>query len=226
MDTPYVFEWIEETTSTQDDARGLFSDGPIVVAAASQSRGRGRGDRRWETAPRALAVSVCWTPRWDPTHFGRLPLVAGLAATDVVDAGLKWPNDLVDEHGSKVGGILAESSGPVVTIGLGLNLYWPAAPEGYAALFDVDPGRREDLARSFADRLLERVGRGSDRWDRDVYAARCVTVGSMVRWQPSGSGEATGIGQGGELIVKTPDGTKSLVTGEVWGVRPGTPHGT
>lgn len=226
MDTPYVFEWLEETSSTQDDARGLFADLPVVVAAAAQSRGRGRGDRRWETAPRALAISVCWTPRWDPVHFGRLPLVAGLAASDVVDAGLKWPNDLVDESGAKVGGILAESSGPVVTIGLGINLYWPGAPEGYAALFADDPGRREDLARAFADRLLKRVGRGSDKWDRENYAARCVTLGSTVTWQPSGAGEAVGIGEGGELIVRTADGTKSLVTGEVWGVRAVVPRTT
>ena len=140
--------------------------------------------------------------------------------------GLKWPNDLVDKSGAKVGGILAESSGPVVTIGLGLNLHWPGAPEGYAALFPADPGRREDLARAFAGRLLERVGHGSDRWDREGYAARCVTLGSTVTWQPSGTGEAVGIGEGGELIVRTADGTRSLVTGEVWGVRPVVPRTT
>lgn len=226
MDTPYVFEWLEKTSSTQDDARGLFADRPVVVAAGAQSHGRGRGDRRWVTAPRALAVSVCWAPGWDPMSFGRLPLVAGLAASDVVGARLKWPNDLVDERGSKVGGILAESSGPVVTIGLGINLYWPDPPEGYGALFRDDPGRREDLARAFADRLLERVDHGSDRWGRDAYATRCVTIGSTVTWQPGGVGEAIGIGEGGELMVRTPDGTKSLVTGEVWEVRPVAPPAT
>ena len=86
MDTPYVFEWLEKTSSTQDDARGLFADRPVVVAAGAQTHGRGRGDRRWVTAPRALAVSVCWAPGWDPMYFGRLPLVAGLAAGDVAES--------------------------------------------------------------------------------------------------------------------------------------------
>lgn len=219
MDTPYVFEWIEETTSTQDEARRLFDGPPVVIASARQTRGRGRNERTWETATRAIAVSVCWTPGWEPSTFGRLPLVAGLAATDVVDAGLKWPNDLVNAAGDKIGGILAEAVGPVVTIGLGLNLFWPEPPIGCGAVYEEDPGRCESLATSFASHLLNRAAAGSERWDRVAYLARCITIGHPITWKPAGSGRAVGVGEGGELIVETSAGIRSLVTGEVWEVR-------
>ncbi|MBK5267981.1 MAG: biotin--[acetyl-CoA-carboxylase] ligase [Acidimicrobiia bacterium] len=219
MDTPYVFEWIEETTSTQDEARRLFDGSPVVIAAARQTRGRGRNDRTWENAPRAIAVSVCWAPGWEPSTFGRLPLVAGLAATDVIDARLKWPNDLVNAAGHKVGGILAEAVGPVVTIGFGLNLYWPEPPDGYGAVYREDPGRCESLAAAFGSQLLMRADAGSEHWDRAAYLERCVTIDNLITWRPGGAGRAVGVGQGGELMVETSDGIRSLVTGEVWEVR-------
>ena len=56
---------------------------------------------------------------------------------------LKWPNDLVamterrDTREPKLGGILSEASGDVVVIGLGVNLYWPEAPKGMSAVFEV-----------------------------------------------------------------------------------------
>jgi len=223
LDTPYVFEWIEETTSTQDEARRRFDGSPIVIAAARQTRGRGRSDRKWETAPRAMAVSVCWAPGWESSTFGRLPLVAGLAATDVVDAGLKWPNDLVNAAGHKVGGILAEAVGSVVTIGFGLNLYWPEPPVGYGAVYREDPGRCESLATTFASQLLTRAAVGSEHWDRVAYLARCVTINNLITWKPGGSGRVVDVGQGGELIVETSDGIRSLVTSEVWEVRSSPP---
>ena len=219
MDTQYVFEWIEETTSTQDVARRLFAGRTVVVGAGFQTQGRGRRGSVWETAPRGLAVSICWNPGWDPATFGTLPLVAGLAATDVLPARLKWPNDLVLENGDKLGGILAESSGSLVTIGLGLNLFWPDAPDGYGAAFSEDPGPGSELAREFADRLLERTRWGSDGWGREDYVARCVTLGRDVTWNPSGAGQAVDIGSGGELVVETTGGRRTLVTGEAWQVR-------
>ena len=219
MDTPYVFEWLEQTTSTQDVARSAFSGQPVVVGAARQTAGRGRDNRRWETAPRALAVSVCFRPLWEPKTFGSLPLLAGLAATDVVEGSLKWPNDIVDPEGRKLGGILCEATGDVVTIGLGLNLMWPDPPDGYGGLFTSDPGQGDGLAKLWSAALLRRVSAGPGRWGRDQYIARCVTLGRNVTWQPEGAGFATGIGVDGELLVVTAGGRRELVTSEVWHVR-------
>ena len=220
MDTPYVFEWLEETTSTQNVARLAFSGQPTVVGAERQTEGRGRHNRRWETAPRALAVSICFRPDWEPRTFGRLPLLAGLAATDVVESSLKWPNDILDHAGRKVGGILCEAAADLVTIGLGLNLMWPDPPDGYGAIFATDPGPGDGFARSWSEALLRRIAAGPDGWGSDQYIAKCVTLGMSVTWEPDGEGRATGIGADGELLVATADGSRELVTGEVWHVRP------
>ena len=62
-------------------------------------------------------------------HWGWLPLLAGVALYEaVIDVTgvpiqLKWPNDLlVERDGRKVAGILAQTSGPAVVIGIGLNV--------------------------------------------------------------------------------------------------------
>ncbi|HUG74431.1 MAG TPA: hypothetical protein VMM81_01995, partial [Acidimicrobiia bacterium] len=133
---------------------------------------------------------------------------------------LKWPNDLV-RGGSKVGGILVESDGDLVVIGMGVNLYWPSPMEGAAALFSEDPGN--DESRSFAVRwaleAVTRLDRGPDDWGRDEYQRSCTTLGTEITWDPDGSGRAIGVDDRGGLIVETREGTVVLDSGEVSHVR-------
>ena len=148
MATPYSVKVLNETSSTQDEARRQFTPGtPSVVVAHRQSVGRGRSGAGWLNAPRSLAVSVAFRPAWDSGSWPLIPLLAGLAARQVMESpvGLKWPND-VEKDGDKVAGILVEASaggdedgGSVVIAGMGVNLYWPDAPAGMAGLREVDP---------------------------------------------------------------------------------------
>src|ERR1700727_2360271 len=122
---------VAETGSTNADllARaeaGDDIDGSVLLAEF-QHAGRGRHGRQWSAPPRtqvALSVGVAGTsvPR---TGWGWLPLAAGVAVADAlaalgVEAGLKWPNDVL-AGGGKLAGILAEggSPTPVVVLGLG-----------------------------------------------------------------------------------------------------------
>lgn len=146
---------VTETGSTNEDlAAQVRSTDPaegLVLCAEHQVAGRGRLDRQWTAPPRSgLAVSVLLTPREvDTARWSWLPLLAGLAVVDVLQAvaglpaRLKWPNDVVVEPGAdsgdakgdvtgdlsgtgKVCGILAElvaaPSGPAVVLGAGLNV--------------------------------------------------------------------------------------------------------
>ena len=218
-----------ETTSTQDVARQNFvkSGARTVVSAERQSAGRGRMGKSWATAPRAIAVSACWQPAWPAENYGLLPLVAALAAVDAAgesgapELRLKWPNDLVDEDHKKVGGILSEATGGVVTIGLGVNLYWPDAPRGYGAMFERDPGgvMAHQFARDWAGGLFARIGQGPLKWGRDDYRRLCSTLGAPITWEPDGAGQALDIGDGGGLIVRTDRGIDEIVSGQVQHVR-------
>ena len=214
--------------STQDEARRRAHDSrePIVVVANSQTEGRGRTGRTWLEAPRAMYSSLAFRPEWPAEKRPRLTLVAGLAVRGAlgratgVQPGLKWPNDLVVPLG-KVGGILTESEGDVVVIGCGVNLWWPGAPEGIAAICAADPSEELAplIARSWAERVLDATTHSPDAWRRDDYRTACVTLGTDVEWDGGGPGHAVDVDVDGALIVDTADGLVSLGSGEVRSVR-------
>ena len=214
---------LEETDSTQDVAKLRFTSDPLLVVTKHQLRGRGRTGHEWEPAPRAVAASLAFDPGWPRSAQPTLALVAGLAATDLVPARLKWPNDLVTERG-KIGGILVESFSGGVVVGLGINLYWPNAPEGFAAVHGDDPGPDvvQELPVEWAERLLERAAGGPAAWGRDEYLARCRTVGRHITWEPDGAGTATGVSSDGGLVVETANGIEVLHSGAVAEIRPST----
>lgn len=223
-DTPYALRCVETTASTQDEARLGYPGWPLLVVAARQTAGRGRRGRPWETAPRALAASLAFAPAWPESAWPRLTLAAGLAACHALPDGilLEWPNDLV-WGGAKVGGLLTEAQGGVVTVGLGVNLYWPRPSiAGAGAIFERDPGpgRAQSLAAAWAADLLARVAAGPEGWGRDEYAAACATLGQEVAWEPGGRGRALTVQDDGGLVVATPAGRRVLYAGEVHTVRP------
>ena len=209
------------TSSTQDDARRLFEGDPVLVTAARQTAGRGRSGARWVDADRALAASVAFRSSWPEAAWGRIPLVAGLAAVDVLgEVTLKWPNDVV-RSGAKLAGILSEAADGVVVVGMGVNLWWQRPLEGAGSLWDEDLGidAARDLGEAWATRLLERVAAGPDVWGRDEYQSRCALIGEEITWEPDGRGVATGVDGFGRLIVEVGDELVALESGEVRMVR-------
>ena len=139
---------VERTGSTNADllaraAQGTDVAGSVLIAE-HQTAGRGRHGRGWVAGPRAqvtmsVGVSVVDVP---VPGWGWLPLATGVAvvdalATEGVQAGLKWPNDVLAD-GRKLAGILAEVSRPVVVIGLGLNVFGsPDGVDGATSLVDL-----------------------------------------------------------------------------------------
>jgi BirA family transcriptional regulator, biotin operon repressor / biotin---[acetyl-CoA-carboxylase] ligase len=223
-DTPYVLLRLEETPSTQDEARRRFSGPPLLVVAERQTAGRGRRGRAWEEADRALATTLAFRPEWSPETWGRLTLVAGLAACRALGkgVGLEWPNDLVTTAG-KVGGLLAEAAGGLATQGLGVNLWWPRPTvAGAAGLLAADPGPEapEKVAAVWAEDLLRRVAAGPEGWGQEEYVGFCLTLGREVTWEPGGRGRAVGVAADGGLVVETAAGRRVLHAGEVHTVRP------
>jgi BirA family transcriptional regulator, biotin operon repressor / biotin---[acetyl-CoA-carboxylase] ligase len=222
MATPYSVVRLGVTGSTQDDARRHLTDEPVLVIADAQTAGRGRGGSTWETAPRAVAMSLALRPDWHVSDWPLLPLLAAVAAAEVVDCELKWPNDLL-VGGDKVGGILVEAGEGPLVIGMGLNLWWPNPPAGYGSLSNDEPldGESEVIATSWADRLLGLVAAGPRAWPHHEYTTRCVTIGADITWDPEGEGRAVGIAPDGALIVETPAGMKTIRSGEVRHLRTG-----
>jgi BirA family transcriptional regulator, biotin operon repressor / biotin---[acetyl-CoA-carboxylase] ligase len=215
--TPYLQIRLDEVPSTQDLARQVLEDLPVVVVAPRQTRGRGRNDAEWITAPRAVAASLAL--RVPSSEKRPISLMAGLAVIRCLGTvKLKWPNDVM-ANGDKAGGILVERADETVVVGLGLNLYWPEAPDGMGVIYRSDPGpnRHLEIATLWAAEFLAMMDRQG--WPLDDYREACTSLGREIVWEPAGHGRAVDILETGELVVDTDAGHVSLNSGAVSHVR-------
>jgi BirA family biotin operon repressor/biotin-[acetyl-CoA-carboxylase] ligase len=236
---------VDETASTNAD---LLADETApdrsVLAAEHQVAGRGRFDRQWNSPPRAgLTFSVLLRPEVPLAHWGWLPLLAGLAlheaVTDTtgVPTSLKWPNDLLAHPGGgKLAGILAQTSGEAVVIGMGLNVDTTADElpvDTATSLFLAGDERvdRSELLIAILRRLDTRVGQWTDCGGdaaacglAAAYRAACSTIGRPVRVtltdEAAVMGEAVDIDDIGRLVVRTVTGMRTVGAGDVEHLRP------
>jgi len=237
-------EVVDEIGSTNAElvaaaARGA-PEGTVLVAE-HQVSGRGRLDRTWTSPPRAgLTVSFLLRPDVPAARRGWLPLLTGVALAESVAEvsgvlpSLKWPNDLLAGDGRKLAGILAESSGPAVVVGTGLNVSTTAAelPDTGTSLARITGGTvdRATVLLAFLRAVERRYRRWADALGDPVssglaqdYLAWSSTVGSTVTVDlPDGSvldGVAEAVDWDGRLVVATAGGTVELTSGDVRHVR-------
>lgn len=223
---------VESTASTNDDLLEASATLPsgTVLAAEYQAAGRGRQNRTWTSPARAgLTFSVLLRPGVPPGQWLWLPLLAGVALCDavrevtIVDAALKWPNDLlVGDQWAKAGGILSQRSGDVVVIGIGVNVSTTRAelPVPEATSLELAGGAPVDRSQllgailgHFGERYSDWLSVGGDAMESFLqadYRARCATLNQPVVVTPVlGSpyqGLATDIDDQGRLLVVREDG--------------------
>ena len=183
----------------------------------------------------SLAVGVALADALDP-----LDPIHQAPASPQLRIGIKWPNDLwlmdaaAADAGRKLGGILIEtvSSGGqrLVVIGVGLNVLplsisSAEASTGFACLQELQPGvsAPEVLARVALPLVdaLHRFERSGFAAFADAFAARDVLFRRAITTTQADlpSGVAQGVSSSGALQVQTPQGVRSLSSGEV-SVRP------
>lgn len=215
-------------TSTNDIAIEMLHRGEpegTVVAALSQSSGRGRRGRRWIDRPGDCAlISLVLTPGKPLSEMGELTFVISLGVADYLaidhglDPALKWPNDVLVSD-KKIVGILVETVGNLGAVaGIGLNVNQVELADeikNTATSVAIETGRQsniDEVCERFAAKVLEvyesYLANGFEhilnRWLERMWG-----VGRMVEVS-SESGSVTGIIDGveptGELIVKGADG--------------------
>jgi len=238
-------EVVEETSSTNADLLAA-PDAPdrTVRVAEHQVAGRGRFDRRWESPPRSgLTFSVLVRPSVPLVNWGWLPLLAGLALHEAVTehtgvaTSVKWPNDLLAHpHGGKLAGILAQSSGDAVVVGIGLNVSTtadelPVDTATSLALVGAGEVDRTDLLAAILRRIDARVAQWTDcRGDAAAcglaaaYRSACSTIGRPVRVvlteDDDVRGEAVDIDEAGRLVLRTETGDRPIGAGDIEHLRP------
>ncbi|HEY7219453.1 MAG TPA: biotin--[acetyl-CoA-carboxylase] ligase [Candidatus Binatia bacterium] len=238
------FHYFAELTSTNDYARELAENGAgegEVVIAESQTQGRGRLGRRWESPSLAnLYLSVILRPTLAPAHAAQITLMAGVALADTVGAliqqrpTIKWPNDILVE-GKKLAGVLTEAAcAPdrveYVILGIGVNVnYWIDAmpPEirlratSIAAVTRVAVERESVLLRLIQalDRCYGELEESGFEALRPLWESYFGLRGRRVRVESPDAvltGRACGIRQDGALIVEDEQGAlQSIYAGDV-----------
>ena len=214
-----------------------------VLVAEHQEAGRGRLDRVWASPPRAgITVSLLLRPDVPAARRAWLSLLTGVAVAEAVSevtgvrTSLKWPNDLLAADGTKLAGILAETSGAAVVVGVGLNVSTrrDELPETGTSLALVAGGPVDRASVLLA--FLRTFERRYSRWVQVLgdpvssglaqdYLAWCSTVGTTVTVTlPDGStleGVAEAVDWDGRLVLRTRAGVVELASGDVRHVRPG-----
>jgi BirA family biotin operon repressor/biotin-[acetyl-CoA-carboxylase] ligase len=239
-----TIHYFHEIGSTNNYARERAELGAAegeVVVAESQSHGRGRLGRRWESPPFAnLYFSILLRPKISPAHAAQITLMAAVALAEVVEEfvperpAIKWPNDILI-GGKKLAGILTEAACSAerveyVILGIGVNLNYASAamPEEIrrraASVLEVAgrPVQRE----SFLQRLIQGIERCYGELEQagfDALAARWESYfawrGQRVRvelFDQVTTGTAKGIDRDGALVIVDDGGSaQRILAGDV-----------
>lgn len=235
-------EVVASTGSTNTDLlqrAAAGNPGGLVLAAETQTGGRGRRGRQWvNPMGGALTFSVLWRFEQGVSGLSGLSLVVGLACARALEeagargVGIKWPNDL-QVDGRKLGGILIELQGDalgpsaaVIGIGINMRLSDAVAEAVDQPVADVHGAGGTGDRNVLLGRVLEMLARTLDQFvdggfaplepefrKRHVLHGRPVDVtfadGSVV------SGIVEGTDATGALRVATPAGVRICHGGEV-----------
>lgn len=238
-----TLEVLETVDSTNAEAMRRVQQGAaagLVCTAEQQSAGRGRRGRQWVSPfARNLYLSLVWEYHQGAAVLEGLSLAVGvavaraLAACELPQVQLKWPNDVLFD-GAKLGGVLLEMTGDAsgtcqVIVGVGLNVAMPRA-----AARDIDqawtdiasmaggehPGRNILLA-ALLNELLPLLASFEDSgfgcW-RAPWQALDAFAGAPVVLNSGGepvTGIARGVDDRGALQLETAAGVQAVYGGEI-----------
>lgn len=238
------FHYFTELHSTNIRARELAESGAAqgeIVIAESQTQGRGRLGRRWESPPLSnLYLSIVLRPGLPPKHAPQITLTAAVALVETVASFLprspviKWPNDILVD-GKKLAGILTEAACDTervqyVILGIGLNVNYraEAMPETLRrrATSMADAAGEKLSRETVLVRLIHDLDRCYGELEESGFAAlrprweeHFGLRGRRVRVELGAQtiiGRAQGIDSQGALILETDDEQRrSIIAGDV-----------
>jgi len=238
----YALKSFDVIDSTNEEARRLAAAGeagPIWISAGSQTAGRGRRGRSWQSPSGNLAATLMLRPGRPASACAQLSFVTAIAARDALitlaptlEVRVKWPNDVL-AGGRKIAGILLESASqgdalPAwLAIGVGMNLAEHPEDTEFAATslaaLGVSAPKPDDallhLAANFAK--WYEVWRGDGfAAIRDAWLVRAAGLGGRIRARlahEETSGVFEGIDENGALLLRTGGGSvRAIPAAEVF----------
>lgn len=227
-----IFDTLDSTSAEARRRSEAGETGPLWILALRQTAGYGRRGRGWEQDTGDFAGTLLFTPDAPAERWGQLSFVVALALAGALDEAigeerisLKWPNDVLIE-GGKCAGILLESLGAQLSIGVGVNMV--TAPQGlpYKTARLVDYVAPPPGPGAFAASLDSHFQLLYQQWKtagfapiRDAWLARARGLGSDITVRLPNrelAGVFEGVDETGALILRSRDGTQTIAAGDVF----------
>lgn len=237
------YVYMDMIESTNLEARRLANQGAeegTVVVTEEQAAGRGRLSRGWYSPfGKGLWFSLILRPDFLPSEASKCTLMAAVALTKafhkmgLVDAGIKWPNDIL-VNGRKLVGILTEMSGSMeeisyIVMGIGINVKTKQEelPEEIKHIATSLLMEGIDIERTEAFKIVleelehqyyEVLDRGFEETLQE-WRQLSVTLGQEIEVRTPGDtyeGTALDIDEDGNLLVKTMNGDiERIIAGDI-----------
>ncbi len=218
--------WLDTLPSTQSFLKE--SNLPIgsVVVANTQTQGRGRHGRVWQSQEGGLYFSFLIDT--DFRDFSTLPLVLGYSISEFIDSqgipsAIKWIND-VFVKGKKVAGVLVEKTKKGFVCGIGLNVNQESFPQDLQAIsmFLAD-GKKRNRVDVLLE-LLSYIGRTLEEFKlvgfpkfREAIKSKLLFLEQevIIYGEKPIVGILQDIGEDGSLVLLTSKGNMKIVSGDL-----------
>jgi len=233
----HVFDVLDSTLSEAARMASTLS-GPSWILALEQTNARGRRGRAWSTPRGNFAGTLIMRRREEPGVAALRSFVTSLAlyrafvaVTGQAEAfALKWPNDVLLK-GGKVAGILLESIGDHLVIGIGVNLaHAPGAdevearaltPMSLAETLDIDVAPEvflDVLAVEYAALEAQFTAHGFAPIRRAwlSHAAKLGEVITARTMRDETVGTFEDVDEAGNLILQTANGRAAITAADVY----------
>lgn len=216
---------LSECHSTQEYLKNQLAlkklEHPVLVSCEKQTKGKGRRNNSWHQFENSLAFSFT-CKAFSPVTLSPLAIaveICELFKENSISLKLKWPNDILNLNGKKMGGILCEVlNQDLILVGVGLNLY-----PSDELVFDYPHGfifeeksffSKDQFFINLMNRIEKRGYSYKENWEK-----YCYHLGKKVQIKESDgqvNGVFEGLGPHGEALLKLDSGElKSLFTGSL-----------
>lgn len=235
----YFLKLSSTNTTAKEQARKGAKEGATIIAE-TQTRGKGRLNRRWISPKGGVWLSIILRPQINTEDAAKITLTTAVAVAKTLRklyrlrAEIKWPNDVL-VHSKKVCGILTEASLEgktvnfvVVGIGINVNFALNGLPENLKTTAttlkemlkkDVDI---EELICQLLKEFEECYKQFKEKEFRNMlteWRSMASFLGKkveIVSFAERLHGVAVDVDGKGALVVKLEDGTRrKIVSGDV-----------
>ncbi|MDI6840095.1 MAG: biotin--[acetyl-CoA-carboxylase] ligase [bacterium] len=227
---PHLFKKIysyETLASTNETAKELLQNNEMpdyfIIVANEQTKGKGRWGRYWWSPKGGLWCSIV-TPKnlpdgsqiSIPSLRTAFSIVETIKKFSPLTTGIRWPNDILI-RGKKIGGILTESEGEKLVIGVGVNLNQVNFPKELpdATSLRIELGSQIDN-EEFLNEFIINFENNIEREDiLNLIKSRLLLLGERVIIKVKGDeilGEFCDIECDGSLLLREATGIISKLT--------------